>query len=117
MKFNNNSGYVNLQAEGTEVAQAFSHFTYRCSHKRYIVVDVQGMLDGVNYLLTDPQIHSRSQEFGDGDHGVDGFRRYYGSHRCGDTCHRWQRWLNIRRSAGLPLQDMLSLGALRIGHG
>lgn len=34
--------------------QAFSHFTFECSHHRLIVVDIQGVGD----LYTDPQIHT-----------------------------------------------------------
>lgn len=99
-KYNNNGGYV-LQprttrsaAVSSDIAQAFSHFTYEYTQGKLLVCDIQGH----NQVYTDPQIHSRSRRdgpikvssklvYGTGDKSVEGnctkilmslpYRRYY----------------------------------------
>ncbi|XP_076447922.1 uncharacterized protein LOC143284787 [Babylonia areolata] len=64
-KITNNASYLASHrphlATGTQVATAFSHFSYVCSQGRFMVVDLQGCVPddnkGVIYL-TDPVLHS-----------------------------------------------------------
>ena len=76
VKYNSNSEFVNdgINEDGTALSndgagylrstpQAFSHFTYQESGKRCMVVDMQGVDD----LLTDPQMHTLEECYGMGD--------------------------------------------------
>jgi len=79
-----------------DIPQAFSHFTYVKSRRRYIVVDLQGVFsknpDGRKlYKLTDPAIHRNRRrggksKFGRTDHGREGIKAFFESHQCCDTC-------------------------------
>eukprot|EP00439_Symbiodinium_sp_Y106_P053102 s2238_g7.t1 len=51
--------------EGSDVAQAFTHFTHDVSGGDVMVVDIHG----VREALTDPQVHSKRQIFGRGNMG------------------------------------------------
>jgi len=85
IKYNNNSGFVNPKFK--ETTQAFSHFTWQFSYGNIMVVDLQG----VNYILTDPQIHSKNNEktkYGEGNLGSDGMALFFHSHKCNDTCRQ-----------------------------
>eukprot|EP00971_Amphidinium_carterae_P293786 5832580-Amphidinium_carterae.1 len=65
-KYNSNDGWVNTEMENREVAAiaaAFSHFTFEHSGGEEICVDIQG----VGRQWTDPQLHSRTQQYGAGD--------------------------------------------------
>jgi hypothetical protein len=80
-KHNNNFGYVSEAERNTP--QAFSHFSYECSGHKILICDIQG----VNDLYTDPQVHSvRGNEFGHGDLGQEGFKKFLASHRCNPIC-------------------------------
>lgn len=84
VKFNDNNGHVNEQAEKepSEVAAAFSHFTFDHTDGDQICVDVQGV--GIKW--TDPQLHSRDRTFGPADHGQQGMKRFFASHACSSLC-------------------------------
>eukprot|EP01063_Lacrimia_lanifica_P016374 TRINITY_DN22955_c0_g1_i1.p1 TRINITY_DN22955_c0_g1~~TRINITY_DN22955_c0_g1_i1.p1 ORF type:complete len:332 (+),score=119.35 TRINITY_DN22955_c0_g1_i1:3-998(+) len=88
-KHNNNAGGVVTR---DNVAQAFSHFTYRESHESLVVCDIQG----VGTMYTDPQILSvqeaTGEQFGDGDLGRKGIAAFLATHKCNALC----------RAAGLP---------------
>jgi len=88
IKYNGNNGYVNASTPCTELMQAFSHYTFVKSRAKHIIVDVQGVLDGGNFFLTDPQVLSRnaSGQFGAGDLGFDGIKAFFKHHECGSTC-------------------------------
>ena len=80
-KHNNNFGYVSEDERNTP--QAFSHFTYECSLQSMLVVDIQGVED----KYTDPQIHTiRGTDFGKGNLGVRGIKRFLETHRCNSIC-------------------------------
>jgi len=80
--------------------QAFSHFSYVHSKRRFMVVDLQGVLEteiggGKCYKLTDPVIHKhsrsnrsryRSWKFGKTDRGTKGMKAFFASHECSDVC-------------------------------
>lgn len=92
VKYNSNNGYVlncNSAAvtdgsvkHASEIAQAFSHFSYLHSNKQEMIVDIQGCL----LKLTDPQIHSLQRAYGCGDRGEQGFKDFFKTHKCGPTC-------------------------------
>jgi len=80
-KHNNNFGYVSEDERNTP--QAFSHFTYEASAHTMLVVDIQGVGD----MYTDPQIHTiRGTDFGKGNLGVRGIKRFLETHRCNSIC-------------------------------
>jgi len=78
-KFNNNAGAV----LGGRAAQAFSHFTVHESSKQLCICDLQGVGGS---LFTDPQIHSTSGSYGDGNLGPQGISSFLSTHRCNSVC-------------------------------
>lgn len=116
-KYNSNHGYVNFDAPDSEIAQAFSHFTFQASGGKHMVLDLQGVYLGKaqryrpHLILTDPQVVSLDKAFGPGDLGDKGMRAFFQSHQCGPTCrhmgldpHAWKRMRQAMRkgtSAGL----------------
>uniref|UniRef100_A0A7S4UNS1 Alpha-type protein kinase domain-containing protein n=1 Tax=Alexandrium monilatum TaxID=311494 RepID=A0A7S4UNS1_9DINO len=105
VKLNSNAGFVNETdySEHSEIAQAFSHFTFDRSRGELLVVDLQGICGGDSgnpyFLLTDPQVHSRGafERFGAGDLGERGISAFFQKHRCGELC----RLLNLRKEYDL----------------
>jgi hypothetical protein len=96
VKLNSNAGFVNEidYSEHSEIAQAFSHYTFDLSHGELLVVDLQGICGGegsdLYFLLTDPQVHSRGafERFGHGDLGDEGICAFFQKHRCGAYCRK-----------------------------
>ncbi|CAK0882764.1 unnamed protein product [Prorocentrum cordatum] len=89
LKYNSNKGFVNWEAPYSEVAQAFSHFTYWMSQGRILVADLQGVLihrRRPHLIFTDPQVLSLDGSFGPGDLGPKGIAAFFKSHKCGRTC-------------------------------
>ena len=83
VKHNNNAGYVSRRGHSTEVAQAFSYFSYVHSGKEQLVCDVQG----VGSWWTDPQIHTmRGDELGMGNMGADGIADFLETHTNNHIC-------------------------------
>lgn len=82
-----------------DIPQAFSHFTYKQSDSKLMVVDLQGVLKGNpdgtrEFVLTDPAVHRRDSsddlnigDFGRTDRGVKGIQAFFDSHVCGPACH------------------------------
>eukprot|EP00997_Jenningsia_sp_PLL12_P003043 NODE_1547_length_1130_cov_125.521739_g1259_i0.p1 GENE.NODE_1547_length_1130_cov_125.521739_g1259_i0~~NODE_1547_length_1130_cov_125.521739_g1259_i0.p1 ORF type:complete len:266 (-),score=69.01 NODE_1547_length_1130_cov_125.521739_g1259_i0:333-1040(-) len=83
VKFSNNFGYV---SNGDPTPHAFSHFTWVASGGKALACDIQG----VGCMYTDPQLHSNEGNgvyaYGMGDHGMDGIKRFFASHRCNHIC-------------------------------
>jgi len=93
-----------------DIPQAFSCFSYRFSGKRFLVCDLQGVLD-VNssppcFELTDPVIHYRSRTgrrgvFGRTDRGPKGIDNFYKTHQCTELCRALMKeWINPRVDLG-----------------
>ena len=83
--------YIGKRFATTEVAQAFSCFTYWMSQRRLLVCDLQGILNkdapnGHELELTDPVIHHKSHKYGRTDRGLDGIHRFFETHVCGTLC-------------------------------
>ena len=90
-KFNGNSGLVFTQSQWSEPIQAFSHYTYARSGKTLMVCDLQGVVSGSCVSLSDPAIHSRTEDgnnFGPTDLGFSGIEQFMKTHRCGETCRK-----------------------------
>ena len=88
-KFNNNAGYVAKSSKISDVVQAFSHYTWQKSGKQFIVCDLQGVVTGSGVLLTDPCIHSCSEEllcYGTSNLGPAGINTFFSTHRCNAVC-------------------------------
>mmetsp|Transcript_27871 Transcript_27871/g.55859 ORF Transcript_27871/g.55859 Transcript_27871/m.55859 type:complete len:314 (+) Transcript_27871:105-1046(+) len=96
-KFNGNNGYVRpppsvpfdrdvagSEEDGaqTDVAQAFSHFSFERSGGTEMVVDIQG----VATFYTDPQLHSISSKYGRADRGERGMEDFFRTHVCNSFC-------------------------------
>jgi|ERR1711971_608552 len=96
VKFNGNNGYKNDQHKYSELMQAFSHFSFIKSQAKMMVVDLQGVVEGEQIFLTDPQMLSRQsrsedhREFGHGDLGFRGLQDFFCVHKCGPTCRLLQ---------------------------
>ncbi|KAH3743434.1 myosin heavy chain kinase [Pelomyxa schiedti] len=85
-KYNNNNGFI---AEERNTPQAFSHFTYEESGRKYMVVDIQGVDD----MYTDPQIHTVGDDLGSlgrGNCGQSGIDKFLHSHQCNAICQYLQ---------------------------
>ena len=92
------------------IPQAFSCFSYHHSGKRFLVCDLQGVLD-VNssppcFELTDPVIHDRSMTgrrgvFGRTDRGLKGIDNFYETHQCTELCRALMKeWINPKLDLG-----------------
>lgn len=114
-KFNNNDGYVlssnqknetqhEIQLLGSnpdtsfsidDIPQAYSHFTYLASQRKFLVCDLQGVLNTdvtpPVFELTDPAIHyskmTSRKDFGRTDRGQLGIEDFLETHICSKLCH------------------------------
>ena len=93
----------------TQVAQAFSHFSYLHSNRSRLVCDLQGVFDeGKNVLqFSDPVIHyynpqrkDRRCVHGRTDRGQDGIKDFFATHSCkeqGNLCQLVTRGFRANR--------------------
>lgn len=90
LKFNSNAGYVAESSKINDTLQAFSHYSWQKSGERLIVCDLQGVVtNSGGALLTDPSIHSRTEElllYGPTNLGVEGIRTFFSHHTCNTVC-------------------------------
>jgi hypothetical protein len=79
----------------SDYLQAFTHFTYRYTHKRVMVCDLQGIFNTEavppTFELTDPAIHydstkGRRMVFGRTDKGRSGMNTFFRTHKCTKIC-------------------------------
>lgn len=78
-KFTSNAGHI---AKDSDLAQAYSHFTWEWTGGEIMVVDIQG----VGNTLTDPQIHSLDDRFGRGNLQHKGHDFFFMNHVCNPIC-------------------------------
>lgn len=80
----------------SEVAQAFSHFSYWASGRRRLICDLQGVYDEKANLimLSDPVIHyynhrmeHRQNVHGMTDRGRKGIKMFFATHECSRLCN------------------------------
>ena len=81
VKYSDNVQYVNSQFR---TIPAFCHWSYASSGGQMMITDLQG----VNYILTDPQVHSShpSAEFGLGGGDEQAMSEFFAQHRCNEIC-------------------------------
>ena len=89
---------IKYQVKIDDYPQAFSHYSYRCTNRKMIVCDLQGVLDVKKrppvYELTDPVIHYSSKKeggrggrrFGRTDLGESGVNMFFTTHQCNELC-------------------------------
>ena len=94
-KYNSNSGWVNDSPSPSspatpsisDIAQAFSHYTFERSAGKLLVSDLQG----VEGTLTDPAIHTADPErfkLADTNLGEAGMKFFFATHRCNEWCKK-----------------------------
>ncbi len=93
-KYINNNGAIPRSA--TQPPEAFAHFSYHKTGGALIVLDVQG----VNNILTDPQIITADplDIFGLGHHGTAQIAPFFKFHECNDLCRK----LGLENLTGSP---------------
>ena len=84
-KWSNNWGYVN-EEYFSSLLDAFSHWTYVITEEYLIVVDLQGIEEKDQFILTDPSIHCIEPKFGRTNIGETGIKQFFKTHRCGSVC-------------------------------
>jgi len=67
---------------------AFQHYSYVKSGKYAICCDLQGVLVGNKYFLTDPAVNSIDNRFGNTDIGKIGIQLVMKRHRCTNLCKK-----------------------------
>ncbi|KEG06095.1 myosin heavy chain kinase A [Trypanosoma grayi] len=78
------SSQIQKRAHMFHIAEAFSHFTLVESGGSMLLCDLQG----VNDLLTDPQIHTEDGKgMGLGNMGHEGIEKFVQRHECNEICH------------------------------
>ena len=115
-KWNTNGGHVRESCSNTQleigdgvsifvedILQAYSHFTFLASGRRFLVCDLQGVFSRSSgrpvFQLTDPAIHYHEQtnrvDFGRTDHGEAGINKFFLTHKCSPLCRMMcRRWLD-----------------------
>jgi len=85
-----------------DIPQAFSHFSYIFSKRKFLICDLQGVLDTDSdeplFELTDPVIHYSDMtdraDYGRTDRGQQGIDDFFRSHKCSPLCHMMlRRWI------------------------
>mmetsp|Transcript_51517 Transcript_51517/g.95299 ORF Transcript_51517/g.95299 Transcript_51517/m.95299 type:complete len:319 (-) Transcript_51517:29-985(-) len=109
--FNSNTGYV---AEGYEIMQALSHFSYHLSDGEMLLCDLQGGMEQNAFILTDPVILSRKAIFGPTDLGSKGIRNFMARHVCTRFCRPfWKKPVNAK--ACFPASRGTTFGTKTVG--
>lgn len=86
-KFLNNDGRAN-SAITANFPAAFAHWTWVSSGGDLMISDIQGVRNGMGYVLTDPCVHSvrDSEGFGASDLGLAGVEEFFQKHTCNELC-------------------------------
>ncbi|KAJ3433136.1 alpha-protein kinase vwka [Anaeramoeba flamelloides] len=83
-KYSSNNGWKDND-NSSYSAHAFSHFSWQFSKQNYIITDLQG----VNYILTDPAIQTKTGDFSITDLGLkEGIKAFFGDHVCNVICQQ-----------------------------
>jgi hypothetical protein len=93
-----------------ENSQAFSHFSWQHILGALMVVDLQG----VNYILTDPQVHTRNNHdtnFGVGNLGMDGMAAFFCTHSCNDLCRKMKLQSFNKHQSKSVMKDEVEIGS------
>jgi hypothetical protein len=85
-KFNSNSGWTGDSGGWGDVMQALSHYSYHISSGQFTLCDLQGGIDHLGPVLTDPAVHSQNRRFGVTDLGRQGMSSFFSEHVCNSYC-------------------------------
>ena len=108
-KYGKKTGNAGTIAKHSDLAQAFSHFTWDWTEGDIMVVDIQG----VENTLTDPQIHSQDTgRFGRGNLCCKGMDAFFLNHVCNDICHTLKLQAHPHQPGSAPQEFSESLGAI-----
>ena len=105
---------------------ALSHWSWHYTRGAYMLVDLQG----VGYVLSDPQIHSRDRDslpllgygpdspvnqFGQGDLGEAGINAFFEQHVCNDVCREFELRPHSRQPTWQPPEEQNPEPTTRVG--
>ena len=81
VKYSDNQQYINAEYR---TIPAFCHWSWQSSAGQMMITDLQG----VNYILTDPVVHSQhpSADFGLGGGDEQAMMDFFHAHRCNEIC-------------------------------
>ena len=84
-KWCNNNGYI---SSASELMPAFMHWSWVHSKGQVMIADLQGVLSGDTYRLTDPVLLSNTEggKYGCTDTGVEGMAMFFLRHTCNQFC-------------------------------
>eukprot|EP00923_Selenidium_pygospionis_P002049 GHVN01003160.1.p1 GENE.GHVN01003160.1~~GHVN01003160.1.p1 ORF type:complete len:785 (-),score=73.09 GHVN01003160.1:691-3045(-) len=108
VKHNGNSGYVD-SALRRLTPQLFSAFSFYASKGEKMVCDIQGVDD----LYTDPQVHSRSCQFGSADLGTRGMALFFVSFKHDSLVDAMGLPVFALSASEIKRQDMLQIAEQR----
>ena len=109
-KFNSNSGWVATGVPWVNVMQALSHYSYHVRGGQYLLCDLQGAIENDAIVLTDPVIHSMSEEYGLTDLGRMGIETFFHRHSCTRFCNN--SWTQPNRTGNfVELQEGTTMQA------
>ncbi|XP_053401392.1 uncharacterized protein LOC128545979 isoform X1 [Mercenaria mercenaria] len=74
---------------GSEVLDAFCHFTYHVSKENLVVCNLKGIEEEGEYKLTNPTVHSREGCYGDKDKRDVGISDFFCNHICNSLCENF----------------------------
>lgn len=96
--------HVPISFTAADIPQAFSCFSHLYSNRRYLVCDLQGVLDETSsppcFELTDPVIHHNSKsgrrnKYGRTDRGLKGISSFFKTHVCSELCDALKKkWID-----------------------
>ena len=89
-KWCNNNGYI---SSASELMPAFMHWSWVHSKGQVMIADLQGVLSGNTYRLTDPVLLSNTEggKYGCTDTGVEGMAMFFLRHTCNQFCRHLPR--------------------------
>ncbi|OAJ37841.1 hypothetical protein BDEG_21817 [Batrachochytrium dendrobatidis JEL423] len=88
-KFNSNTGWTSNELSGwTLVMQALSHYSYHVTDCQLLLCDLQGGIQNNGFIITDPVVMSRTQEYGPTDFGPKGISTFFSRHNCNKFCKK-----------------------------
>ena len=85
LKYNTTAGEICTDEKDSivfEIANAFSHWTWKQSNRTMIALDMQG----VGSTFTDCALASIAQKFGFDDLGLEAIKKFFEGHKCNQIC-------------------------------
>jgi len=100
-----------------DIPQAYSHFTYLASKRKFLVCDLQGVLNTdvtpPVFELTDPAIHysemTSRKDYGRTDRGEHGIQDFFKTHVCSNLCRiLLKRWIDDPFGDIIQYEDIMN---------